>query len=204
MRSTARRERRREADRRDLLAAAERVFARTGYGAASMRDIAEEAGVSVGGVYQLVASKDDLYIAVLDRVWADYRAALAPALAVGGFDDRLRAITRAGLAFVAARRGFMSLLLAERASFSPAFHDRVARVIGRHKRQRRRQIVELMRQGLAERRVRFSDPELLASAYLGLVSQCHMDALNSGRHRPLPSSDDLVSLFAAGSCHPAA
>jgi AcrR family transcriptional regulator len=201
---SARRERRREADRRDLLAAAERVFGRVGYAAASMRDIAREASVSVGGEYQLVPSKDDLYVAVLDRVWADYQGAIAPALAAGSFEQRLHAVTRAALAFFAQRRAFMSLLLAERGSFTPAFHDRVARVINRHKRVRRRQIVELMKLGIHERCIRFTDPDLLASAYLGLVSQCNIDALMAGGRRPLPSPDALVSLFVHGSCQPAA
>ena len=60
MRSTGRRERHRNADRRALLEAAERVFARDGFAGASMRGIAAEAGISVGGVYQFFPGKDTL------------------------------------------------------------------------------------------------------------------------------------------------
>jgi AcrR family transcriptional regulator len=202
VRSQARRDRRRDADRRELLAAAERVFTRVGYAAASVRDIASEAGISVGGVYQLVASKDELYIAVLEAVWTDYRAALEPALDRATFAEQLRAFTASWLALFSARRGFLAVLKAEQASFRPAFHDRVQRVILKYKRLRRAQVIALMKQGIAERAIRFGDAEMLASAYLGLVSQCNLDALNS--RRPLPSADDLVSLFSHGVSEPAA
>ena len=203
MRSHERRARRIEADRADLIAAAERVFARVGYAAASVRAIAREANFSVGGVYKVVESKDDLYVAVIARVWAEYQAALAPALAAGSFEDRLRAVTRTWLAFFAARRAFMSVLMSEKANWPPAFHERVDRLVQKHRRARRRQIVELMTQGITERRIRFADAEMLASAYLGLVSQCNLDALSNTRRRQ-PNPDDLVSLFMNGACNPAA
>jgi len=53
-----------------------------------------------------------------------------------------------------------------------------------------------MKSGLAEGVLRFGDPEFLASAYLGLLTQCQADALAGGRG--LPSPDDVVSLFCKG------
>jgi AcrR family transcriptional regulator len=50
-----------------LLDAAERVFARRGYRGASLDEIAEEAGFSKGAVYSNFASKEDLFLALLDR-----------------------------------------------------------------------------------------------------------------------------------------
>ena len=203
MRSQERRARRLEADRAELIAAAERVFARVGYADASVRDIAREANCSVGGVYKLVESKDDLYVAVIARVWAEYQAALGPALAAGTFEERLRAVTRTWLAFFAARRAFMSVLMSEKASWTAAFHKRVDRLVQKHRRARRSQIVELMTQGITERRISFDSAEMLSSAYLGLVSQCNLDALSDTRRRQ-PNPDDLVSLFMNGACFPAA
>ena len=51
-----------------LLAAAARAFARTGYAATSMEDIAAEAGVTKLIVYRHFAGKQELYEAVLARV----------------------------------------------------------------------------------------------------------------------------------------
>ncbi len=50
-----------------LLDASERVFARRGYRGASLDEIAAEAGFSKGAVYSNFASKEDLFLALLDR-----------------------------------------------------------------------------------------------------------------------------------------
>ena len=58
----------RRAERREqLLAAATQAFARTGFAATSLDDIAEAAGISRVLLYRHFDSKTDLYRAVLDR-----------------------------------------------------------------------------------------------------------------------------------------
>ncbi len=60
--------RRRPPDRLDqILQAASRVFARTGLGASKMSDVADEAGVSQGTLYNYVESKEALFRLLLDR-----------------------------------------------------------------------------------------------------------------------------------------
>jgi AcrR family transcriptional regulator len=62
------RRRLRRVDRRDqLLGAATRAFARDGFEATSLDDVAEEAGISKVLLYRHFDSKADLYRAVLDR-----------------------------------------------------------------------------------------------------------------------------------------
>ena len=64
-----------------ILAAAARVFAEVGFQAATTNRIAEEAGVSVGSLYQFFPNKAAL-LAVLRQEWLDrVQAAIAPALA---------------------------------------------------------------------------------------------------------------------------
>ena len=58
---------RKERTRVDVLAAARRVFLRRGFYAASLDEIAEEAGFTKGAVYSNFAGKDDLFLAVLDE-----------------------------------------------------------------------------------------------------------------------------------------
>jgi AcrR family transcriptional regulator len=58
----------RRTDRREqILAAATRAFARTGFTATSLDDVATEAGVSRAILYRHFNSKNDLYRAILDR-----------------------------------------------------------------------------------------------------------------------------------------
>jgi AcrR family transcriptional regulator len=192
----ARRQRRREADSRELLAAAERVFSTRGYAGASIRDIAAEAGFSVGGVYQFFPGKEELFAAVLEAVWQEYLAVTRAALKQPSFAERLTALTRASGEFIAARRSFLAIVLAEGSASDRALGELVREKLVHHRTMRRRQVVELMKSGLAEGVLRFQDAEFLASAYLGLLTRCQTDALNVGRG--LPPADDLVSLFCSG------
>ena len=52
-----------------IIAAAEGVFSKKGFSAARMDDIAEETGLSKGTLYLYFKSKDDLIIAILDRIF---------------------------------------------------------------------------------------------------------------------------------------
>lgn len=54
-----------ELSRDNLLAAAGRVFRRKGYSASTVRDIATEAGVALGGLYRHFPSKDEFVAKVL-------------------------------------------------------------------------------------------------------------------------------------------
>jgi AcrR family transcriptional regulator len=73
----------RDADRsRELiLDAAERLFADRGFDATSLADIGVEAGVSRGTPNYFFGSKEELYVAVLERTYAARNAALGPLFA---------------------------------------------------------------------------------------------------------------------------
>lgn len=67
----------RSVDKRQvLLAAAVRVFARKGFHAARVRDVAEEAGVAYGLVYHYFGSKDELLESIFRESWGRLVAAL--------------------------------------------------------------------------------------------------------------------------------
>lgn len=88
--------------RAQLIAAAREVFARAGYHASAMDEIAEAAGVSKPVLYQHFPGKLELYLAVLDDVVAELveevRAAIeAP---VERNRDRLSATVAAYFAFI--------------------------------------------------------------------------------------------------------
>src|SRR3954452_879625 len=70
-----------ERSRRAIVEAAEQLFARQGYDAASLAGIGEAAGVSRGTPSYFFGSKEDLYQAVLERMYEDRTAALEPVFA---------------------------------------------------------------------------------------------------------------------------
>ena len=53
--------------RRQIIEAATAAFARRGYAGASLREIADEVGVTVPGLLRHFASKEELLTAVLDK-----------------------------------------------------------------------------------------------------------------------------------------
>lgn len=67
----------RRIDEQRLTAAAARVFARHGFHAARVSEIAREAGVAQGTVYLYFKSKEGLYVAVLERLARQIREASA-------------------------------------------------------------------------------------------------------------------------------
>src|SRR5215475_11212025 len=69
-------------DKRErILVAAERVFARCGFFAARVSEIAKEAGVADGTIYLYFKSKDDLLISLFERRMTQMNEALRQALA---------------------------------------------------------------------------------------------------------------------------
>jgi AcrR family transcriptional regulator len=64
-----------------ILDAAEELFARDGFDATSLADIGDAAGVSRGTPSYFFGSKEELYMAVLERLYAARNAALEPAFA---------------------------------------------------------------------------------------------------------------------------
>jgi AcrR family transcriptional regulator len=83
--------------RRQLLDAAVRVFARSGYHACRVADIAKEAGVAYGLVYHYFRSKDEVLETIFRDTWGEMLAAIA---AVERSDDPARIQVRRVVAIV--------------------------------------------------------------------------------------------------------
>ena len=67
--------------RADSSAAARERFLTEGVDGASLREIARDAGTSIGMVYYYFPTKDELFLAVVEEVYAKLLADLASALA---------------------------------------------------------------------------------------------------------------------------
>jgi AcrR family transcriptional regulator len=84
------------ARRLQLTSAAARVIARKGYEAATLRDVADEAGTSTGTVNYYYHGKDDLFAATLRAASERFQSDLGAAVAAAGTPrDKLVAMARA-------------------------------------------------------------------------------------------------------------
>jgi TetR/AcrR family fatty acid metabolism transcriptional regulator len=88
-------------DKRErILLAAERIFARHGFFAAKVSDVAKEAGVADGTIYLYFKSKDDLLISLFERRMQEVNETLRAAIADQPPADQLRAFVRTYLQLV--------------------------------------------------------------------------------------------------------
>ena len=88
-------------DKRErILAAAERIFARHGFFAARVSEVAKEAGVADGTIYLYFKSKDDLLISLFENRMANVNEQLRAAIADLPPGEQLRAFIRAYLRMV--------------------------------------------------------------------------------------------------------
>ncbi len=109
-----------ERTREAVLAAAEELFARKGYEGASLEEIGGAAGVSRGTPGYFFGSKENLYRAVLERLFARAAAVLAPAHEAAARDaaaprEAIERLIGAYLDFLAEDANFVRLIHRETA-----------------------------------------------------------------------------------------
>src|SRR5919199_873681 len=112
-----------------MLEAADRVFARRGYAAASMDEIAAEVGVTKPMLYAYFGSKEGLYLASVQRAGEMLAERLRDS-AEGGPAERLQAGVRAFFAFVDERRSSWAVLYREASAGGGPVAARVASLRG--------------------------------------------------------------------------
>src|ERR1041385_5323675 len=116
-------EERSERSREQILAAALKLFSHRGYGATSVRDIAEEAGLSKGNVYHHFPDKETIFRALLDQYFEILSHPDHPflhALAQGTFPENLEDLGRASRESVERFRGYVALIYVDVVEFDGA------------------------------------------------------------------------------------
>jgi AcrR family transcriptional regulator len=107
--------------REDILVAASRAFGRAGLEAATLQDIAREAGYTVQSLYSYFEGKQAIADALIDRMADDLAATFTvPAPASAPLPEKLEQLFRRWLDFGARWRGALAIIFALRATRSAA------------------------------------------------------------------------------------
>jgi AcrR family transcriptional regulator len=117
------REERSERSRRQVLDAALQLFSHRGYRATTMRDIADEAGVSTGNVYHHFPDKETIFRTLLDEFWKITETKRYPytrALLAGRFPDDVEELGRAARESVREFRQYIALIYVDVIEFDGA------------------------------------------------------------------------------------
>ncbi|MCF8062682.1 MAG: TetR/AcrR family transcriptional regulator [Deltaproteobacteria bacterium] len=157
--------------RQRIIEAAARVFARKGFFNASVAEIAAEAGVGKGTLYEYVASKSDLFFAVFEWIaetsWTRARIGVdslgAPA------SEKLRAMGRSLVEQWSGMDDYYGLVMEFwSASSSSELRDRFKGVFQEMYSSFRGIVSGLVREGMARGEFRGdADPEAVAAALVG-------------------------------------
>jgi AcrR family transcriptional regulator len=108
----------RESRREQIMDEAARLFARLGYSAADTQLLAEKLGIGKGTIYRYFPSKQDVFLAAVDRVMRRLHDQIEATIeGVADPLDRIAGAIRAYLAFFADHPDFVELLMQERAQF---------------------------------------------------------------------------------------
>jgi AcrR family transcriptional regulator len=109
-----------EKSRQQILDGALKLFSHKGYGATSVRDIAEEAGLSKGNVYHHFPDKEAIFRALIDRYFDAMAQPDFPfnrALASGSFPDNLEELGHSIREIIRDYREYIALIYVDVVEF---------------------------------------------------------------------------------------
>ena len=176
--------RRRAGSREAIVDAAARLFLERGFGAVSMDELAEAAGLARRTLYNQFARKEDIFREMLLRVARQLEAAFPPGIETqGDIEDVLRVIARVILDLHEnpEYRGFLRMVVADSRQF-PWIADEFAAVMDPQTERLRRLIAHLTTMGVLDCR----NPLLAAHQFTGLLNDVSLWRWMLGRERGLP------------------
>jgi AcrR family transcriptional regulator len=141
-----------------------RVIARKGMAAATMQEIAEEAGVAKGTLYLYFRDRDELVEKTFESAMTQLHDRVDEALLSDApFEERLRNVIAAKFRFFEENREFFRLYMSLRIpEGSPAQQRRQKRTCQPQYRARIDQLSEVLREAMTRGEVREMDPRRLA------------------------------------------
>jgi AcrR family transcriptional regulator len=161
-----------------ILDAAAQVFARQGYGRASVDDIATASDTSKGGVYFHFPNKEAIFLALLDRLAGLLRERTERAMAEAtGPAARLDAALSTMLRTFAGHRALARLFLVDALGASPLFNARILGIQDEFVRLIRRNLDEAIAAGAMPA----VDTEITSIAWFGALFQVVTRWLLTGR-----------------------
>ncbi|MEU3309697.1 TetR/AcrR family transcriptional regulator [Nocardiopsis sp. NPDC055551] len=188
---------RREATRRKLFEAAVTLVSEQGYGATTVDEIAERAGVAKGTVYYNFGGKDELYAALLE--WGVTRLADTLRQAVPGPEveprQALTEVLRAGVVFIGAHEALARLLMAETWRTNRSWYTTVRQIRTQAIGVITEQLDAMVERGLTRPDL---DTSLAGSALFGMVVTVALDWRTLQPERPVEEIHTTLAHVADG------
>ncbi len=186
--------------RKEILLAAEKLFAAKGFFPTTMSEIAQKAEFGTGTLYKYFKSKEDLYFTLIDEKTAEIdgpvKAELSkkiPAI------ERIERILRIQFEFFERNRDFFRIYISERGRFEWTVKDDLGKGIHEKMVAYIHLLAQVMKQGIKDGVFKPKDPMDLAHALVGIVNSFVFEWLIAPRPYPLLSKvDTVLDIFLRG------
>ena len=195
-----RKEREHLVHRKEILLAAERVFATKGFFPTTMSEIAEEAEFGTGTLYKYFKSKEDLYFTLIDeKVGEINRLVKAELSQKTSVIERIKKVLGLQFEFIEQNRDFFRIYISERNRFEWTVKDDLGKGIHDKMVTYIRILAQVIKEGMKEGEFKPMDPIDLAHALVGIVNSFVFEWLISPQSYPLSSKmDTVLEIFLKG------
>ncbi len=186
----------RDRRREEILDAAVKLFAQHGYSETDTQVLANELQVGKGTLYRYFSSKQDLFLAAVDRVMRQAREASAAALE-GVLDplQRIAVAIRTFITFTAERPDLVELLIQERAQFK----DRKQPTYFEYREASQQRWGDVYRDLIARGKVRDIPVERITDVVGDLIyGTLFTNYFNGPRKSPAEQADDILDIVFHG------
>ncbi len=182
-------------DRRqaDVVAASARLFATQGFHATSMQDLIAATGLTAGGLYHYIGSKDQLLVRICEQLMEPLLEQVrAIAESRHPADEQLREIVRVWMAHLERNRDHMLVFQQERQLLERGAQWREVR---RQRKDFEQLLAGVLERGEGDGRFHFDDRDLALRALLGMVNHTAQWFRPRGRLTAAQIGDGFVDLL---------
>jgi TetR/AcrR family fatty acid metabolism transcriptional regulator len=200
MERIARREREHLAHRREILQAAEKVFAAKGFFHTTMSEIAQEAEFGTGTLYNFFKSKEDLYFTLIDEKTDEINRLVKTELSrKTSAIERIKKILVLQLGFIEQNRDFFRIYTSEGSRFEWSIKDDCGKKIHDKMVDYIHLLAQVFKEGMKANELKPLNPLDLAHAFEGIVHSFIFEWLISPESYPLISkADTILEIFLKG------
>lgn len=186
--------------RKEILLAAEKLFAAKGFFPTTMSEIAQEAEFGTGTLYKYFKSKEDLYFTLIDEKTAEINSSVKAELSKKmSATERIEKMLRIQFEFFERNRDFFRIYISERSRFEWAVKENLGKGIHEKMVAYIYLLAQVMKQGIKEGAFKPKEPLDLAHALVGIVNSFVFEWLIAPRPYPLLSKvDTVLDIFLRG------
>jgi AcrR family transcriptional regulator len=187
----------RDERKEQVLIAALQVFARRGFAAARISDIAAAAGISHGLVYHYFSSKDEMFTVLVERALESSTQITALAAAHPGTPwGKLEWLTNMILSHSTEVSSYYHLIVLQ-AFTSDAIPETARKLVEARSPVAARHLIPVLEEGQKEGQIVQGDPEQLALLYFCLIQGIVLARIQGAKADQIPSTSMILRALQA-------